>query len=246
MPNTILTLGPVVLQRFEVPDHINIGGKQRLAVHRLTDGRRVIDSLGRDDSDISFQGVFSGPDATMRARLLDVLRVAGNPLPLTWDVFFYSVILSDFQALYENGAWIPYRITCAVLRDEASSFISAPVSLADSLISDISTATASSSGASLDFTSLQASLAAPSVTMQDTSAYGSACTGIATMQSTVAAQIATEESSLQANTTSFDTSTLSALQSLSVAAQSAQMLAGLSMTRAYLGRAAINLSYAST
>jgi hypothetical protein len=246
MPNTILTIGPVVLQRFEVPDQINIGGKQRLAVHQLTDGRRVIDSLGRDDSNISFRGIFSGSDATMRARLLDVLRVAGEPLPLTWDVFFYTVILSDFQASYERNAWIPYRITCTVLRDEAASSIPVVVSLANIILSDINAAATSASGTSLNFTSLLESLTAVGATTQDTSAHGSAISDLTTMQLSVDAQVVAEETSIQANATSPSTSTQAALQSLSVATQSTQQLAGLTAARGYLGRAAINLNNAST
>lgn len=246
MPHTTLTIGPVVLQSFEVPNQINIGGKQRLAVHQLTDGRRVIDSLGRDDSNISFRGIFSGSDATMRARLLDVLRVAGEPLPLTWDVFFYTVILSDFQASYERNAWIPYRITCAVLRDEASSFIPVAASLANIILSDINAAAASASGTSLNFVNLLASLTVAGATTQDTSAYGSAVSELITLQSSVNAEVVAEETNIQISTTSPSTSTQAALQSLSVATQSTQQLAGLTAARGYLGRAAINLNNAST
>ena len=48
------SLGSVSFRSFEVPATINVGGAQRLAVHRLLGGIRVIDALGRDDSDISF------------------------------------------------------------------------------------------------------------------------------------------------------------------------------------------------
>lgn len=119
----MLLLGPVAFQDFEIPSGINFGGKQRLALHRLPGGSRVIDALGRDDAQIGFSGVFAGSDATLRARSLDELRVAGIALPLTWDIFFYTVLIADFYADYRNGWWIPYHIICTVVRDEASALI---------------------------------------------------------------------------------------------------------------------------
>ncbi len=72
--------------------------------------------MGRDDAQIAFSGIFSGSDATLRARILDELRASGLTLPLTWDVFFYTVMISEFHADYRNGWWIPYQITCTVLQ----------------------------------------------------------------------------------------------------------------------------------
>jgi len=65
MSDVILVLGPVAFQDFEIPSAINFGGRQRLAVHQLTNGRRVVDTMGPDASEIGFSGVFSGPDATL-------------------------------------------------------------------------------------------------------------------------------------------------------------------------------------
>ena len=50
----------IVFQDFELPSGINFGGRQRLALHRLPGGSRVIDALGRDDAQISFAGIFTG------------------------------------------------------------------------------------------------------------------------------------------------------------------------------------------
>ena len=110
MSNISFILGPVVFQDFEAAAGIAFGGQQRLVVHTLPGGVRVIDALGRDDAEITVAGTFSGQDATLRARLLDELRVSGATLPLTWDVFFYNVVIRDFQADYRNGYWIPFRL----------------------------------------------------------------------------------------------------------------------------------------
>lgn len=88
MPDVVLVLGPVAFADFEIPERIAFGGTQRLAVHKLPGGLRVIDALGRDDRELTWSGIFAGPDATARSRLLDLLRARGAVLPLTWDVFF--------------------------------------------------------------------------------------------------------------------------------------------------------------
>src|SRR5438105_1927567 len=118
MADIALVLGPVILQDFEVSSGVAFGGKQRLAVHNLPGGGRVNDALGRDDAEISISGIFAGSDATVRARLLDQLRVDGQVLDLTWDVYFYSVVIRSFQANYRSAWWIPYHLCCTVVRDE--------------------------------------------------------------------------------------------------------------------------------
>ena len=102
MSDFSLTLGPVAFAGFELPSSITIGGRQRLAIHRLPGGIRVIDALGPDPADIAFSGIFTGPDAADRARLLDALRVTGASLPLAWDAFLYTVIIENFEADYRS------------------------------------------------------------------------------------------------------------------------------------------------
>lgn len=241
-----LMLGPVIFQDFELPDQINIGGQQRLAVHRLIDGQRVIDCLGRDDSDITFHGILSGPNATARARTIDVLRVAGEPLPLTWDAFFYTVILSRFEAEYRSPLWVPYRITCTVIQDDASSPVAPAASLISSLLGDIGAAADESSDLQLSFTSIQTAIAVPGATIRGSAAYGTAQSEIAGMQSSIGAQIGTAEVDFQTGSASGSESTDDAISCLLTVGQAMQQLSILTMTQAYLGRAAQNLANAST
>ena len=133
MSDFSLTLGPVAFAGFELPSSITIGGRQRLAIHRLPGGLRIIDALGPDPADIAFSGIFTGPDAADRARLLDTLRVAGATLPLAWDAFTYSVVIENFEADYRSPWWIPYRLTCSVLRDEAAALVTDIVAFAPAL-----------------------------------------------------------------------------------------------------------------
>jgi hypothetical protein len=246
MPDTVLLLGPVVFQEFEVPSGINFGGRQRLALHRLPGGARIIDALGRDDAQIAFSGIFSGSDATLRARSLDELRASGLTLPLTWDVFFYTVVISDFHADYRNNWWIPYRITCTVLRDEASALVLPLVSLATAALADIGNAASDALNAGFDLSPLQAALGAPGATLRGTAAYSAAQFSLSAARSSMDASIGAADTALAGvdltNANSPDVGAARLLEATSIAEQ----LGSLTSARSYISRAAVNLTNAGT
>lgn len=113
----MVVLGPVVFAGFEVPERIALGGQQRLAVHDLPGGGRVIDVLGASEADLVWSGVISGPDAEERVRVLEGLRRGGLSWPLAWDGWRFTVIIKRFQAAVAGPFWAPYRITCAVVAE---------------------------------------------------------------------------------------------------------------------------------
>jgi hypothetical protein len=246
MSNATLLLGPVTFQDFEVPSRINFGGMQRLAVHRLPGGVRVIDALGRDDADICFAGIFCGNNATLRARLLDEMRVSGTVLPLTWDVFFYSVVIRLFQANYSTSNWIPFKITCTVLRDEASALVDAALSLSATILGDIGTATSQASSGGVDLSSLQSLLSVPSATVRDTAAYTQAQSGLASAQSSLAVSIDGVASALPLAAIASPGSAQDGIAGITSAVTAAQQLSQLTVAQAYIGRATTNLANAST
>lgn len=235
MPNASLMLGPVLFQDFEVPERINFGGGQHLAVHHLPGGARVIDALGRDDAEITFAGTFSGPDASARARGLDALRAVGLPQLLSWDVFAYTVVIRDFHADYQAGNWIPFRLSCTVLRDEAAAVVDMPVGLAESLLADIGLAAAA--GASM--AGVMQALAAPGATTRETAAHANASTRLARVRGEISSAIAMQDETMPLDGIT-DAATLDA------ASAAMQRLAELNTARAHAGRAAVNLMNAST
>ncbi|MGY0484317.1 hypothetical protein HUK83_04430 [Endobacter medicaginis] len=97
------------------------GGAQRLAVHRLPGGGRVIDAMGADDRDVSWTGTFIGPAAVSRARQLDSMRQAGAPVTLSWADFRRTAVISAFEPDYSaGGGLVPYSITLCLLTDTAA------------------------------------------------------------------------------------------------------------------------------
>ena len=246
MSDIVLLLGPIIFKDFEVPAGINFGGTQRLAIHRLPGGTRVIDSLGRNDADLSFVGIFTGSDATLRARAIDELRSLGLPLPLTWDVFFYSVVIDSFQADYLNSTWIPYRISCTVIRDEASALIETAASLAISTLADVSSAVALAAAGNVDLSNAQSALATSGAITSGTAAFSSAQSSISGAQVDLATGLAASTASLSiANLDSASTAD-AGIASMRQATDAAGQLSQITQARSYIGRAAINRANAST
>jgi hypothetical protein len=246
MSNVALLLGPIAFQAFEVPASINIGGAQRLAIHHLPGGSRVIDALGRDDSDITFSGTFSGPDATLRARLVDEMRVSGLPMPLTWDVFFYSVIIKKFEADYRSGWWIPYRMTCIVVCDEASRAVASIISLADDALSDVTTAFGFATTAGIDLSDAQNAVGAPGTAVRGTASYSSTLDALANASALIGSGIGHAESTLGAASWLADGQMPYVAIAFNGVVSAVQQLSSLTIAQAYIGRASINLANAST
>src|SRR6185312_11704495 len=107
---------------FAIPERLNFGGAQRLGVHQLPAGVRIIDSLGPDDDDIHWAGMFlqdgESPDPVQAAQHLDFLRKQGAPVQLSWDVFSYLVVIENFKANYEYISRVTFEMTCKVVQDQ--------------------------------------------------------------------------------------------------------------------------------
>ncbi len=231
MPQYLL-IGPILFQDFELPPSIAWGGAQALHIHKLPGGARIIDAMGRDDAPITWTGVFTGADAALRARAIDLMRAEGKIWPLTWDTWFYSIVIERFEADFRRPNWIPYRISCAVLRDEAEALAETALSLATSLGADLDAADSTNSG--LNLSAATASLAAIGATTRGTTSYTQAQSQLGASATQADAHLATTGQQLVATP---DVTTATSL---------AGNAASLAQARAYLQRASVNLSNASS
>src|SRR6185437_1620027 len=143
-PDTIITLGSFQFQGFEVPESINVGGEQKVHVHELVGGARVVDILGRQDDDISWSGTIYGSftiDALSRVIELDTMRVNGTPVNLSWFHYNYLVIVKHFKAEPQKFYQIPYTITLQVVQDLTLGLPSQTiVGIDDAVQADLNTA----------------------------------------------------------------------------------------------------------
>ena len=237
MAEAALLLGPILFENFELPEKVRWGGQQKLAVHRLPGGTRTVDALGRDDADIVWSGVFSGTDAALRARALDLMRAEGGAWPLTWDLFFYTVVIARFDADFTRSNWIPYRITCTVVRDEAAALVEGVVSLASSVLGDLGSAQALGCGVALDVTI--GSLGCGQATQPGSRAYVGASLALASASAKVDTSIAGTEAQL-------NNASVSEPEGLNATTGLAGQLAALTVARGYVRRAGANLASADT
>lgn len=115
---TTLSLGDFTFSNLEIPESINFGGTQDLAVQQQVGGMRQVNAMGRNDADITWSGIFKGFTALYRARYLDGLRAAGKPLTLSYSQFLYSVVIKEFHANFQQNSYrMPYSITVTVVQD---------------------------------------------------------------------------------------------------------------------------------
>ena len=116
MSNPLLRLGNFAFEGLESPERIHLKANQRLAVHHLGSGMSIADCLGDDCEVVSFRGIFSGKNTAERIRSVHYLRLQGLPLSLTWGSQALSVLIHDFELDYASDLWIPYRLSCYVVR----------------------------------------------------------------------------------------------------------------------------------
>ncbi len=222
-----LLLGPIAFQGFELPQGVTWGGAQNLAVHQLPGGERVIDLMGRNHGDIVWEGIFTGPDAATRARGVDLMRASGGVWPLSWNFFFYTVVVSRFEAEYMAQNGIPYRITCSVVRDEAESVAGAALSLTASIANDLGTAMTYGSGVPL--AAACSACSATGATQPGSAAYNAASVELANAGRAIGEATVFAENSLSEKTIRGPE----------------DLLAATSTARGFAGRAAVNLANAA-
>lgn len=115
-------IGNMVLTGLEVPDELIVGGRQELVVHRLLGGGRVIDTLGNDPSRLMLRGRFVGPEAQMRARILERMRMAGAAVAFSAAGLSCQVWIVQFQYAYEaKGALCRYWLELERAAEQVSN-----------------------------------------------------------------------------------------------------------------------------
>jgi hypothetical protein len=235
-----MQIGSIVLTGFEVPSTIRFGGSQRLAIHRMSSGARLVERLGPDDNDITFEGVFSGPNAEARAREMDSLRISGDTIWLTWQSFRRLVVVKNLLLSYDNSMWLPFRLTLTVARQQMAMAIDGVTkpTTASQLLSAVS---APSAALNLDLPALSAA-----VTNTDAQTPGSAANALAlgnitvVLQSVQAMMTAAEQPVAGASAEDFASSTYAL--TFSALLTNAAILSNGAAVRAYLGRIAVSLS----
>jgi hypothetical protein len=144
MPTSQLILAGIAFDSYSTPRRMMAGGNQALVVHKLPGGGRVIDTLGPDEADITWDGQFFGDDAYAVALALDGIRAAGQVVALSFGGQMRQVIISQFiYKLAREPVWLEYAIVCTVYQNPALGNLAPSAGSMDILVSsDLSTAAA--------------------------------------------------------------------------------------------------------
>ena len=138
--NVSLTIGSVTFADFEIPQEINFGTDQMLAINKMIGGQRDIQALGSDPRPITWSGRFRGTDATDRADSLDLMAQNGLPVDLTWYSYSRTVLIKSFDAKFMQFYEVPYTITVEVLSNNDTASQTAQNTASDAINGQLSTA----------------------------------------------------------------------------------------------------------
>lgn len=239
MPNSQMQLGPIVLQDYEIPASIRFGGHQRLAVRALSGGGRSVERLGPDDGEIQFEGIFSGPDAELRAEAFDSLRISGQVVWLSWESFRRLVVVKSFVAEYRSPWWITFNVCCVVVWQVLAANGAASV-VAGTVTSDLGNALAVAPQSEVSIIALQTALLATNIAVPGTSDQRAALSAV---QVTLASldNVVASQSALMAVVppTTADAEPLAAY--IANAANAAGTLASARAARCYVGRIGVQI-----
>ncbi|KAJ8139369.1 hypothetical protein OY671_007417 [Metschnikowia pulcherrima] len=161
---TTLTLGDFEFARFEIPETIPFGAKQKVVVHQLIGGKRQVDAMGSSPRNPAWSGYFVGENASSRARYLKGLCEAGKPLKLTWSESSYMVSIESVDCDFRSAWRIPYQISLEVITDDTALITEVPAPSIQQQVNDDLSAT-SASAASIGDSSLTSAIGAIGSTM---------------------------------------------------------------------------------
>jgi hypothetical protein len=135
MSTDVLALGPIIFSDFSIPERMPFGSAQMLKKHKLIGGQRVIDTLGPDDRDLTWSGIFWGDNALEQAQEVDALRALGQPLGLSWGGGSYTVVIESFTPDVQRlPNCVPYSITVVIAINGAHGSLGAVAQGVDSLV----------------------------------------------------------------------------------------------------------------
>lgn len=138
MADTKVLLGDFEFTHAEIPESITPAVAQQIAVKKFVGGKRSVDVMGKDDQDISWSGILSGPNALQRAEYLRYLTAQGNPLLLSFFDLKFNVVISRFSPKIERYYRVPYEISFVIVDDLSNPVVTAfPAGFLDAIFDDL-------------------------------------------------------------------------------------------------------------
>lgn len=134
------SIGGVTLDSWETPEQICLTAAQKLNKHVLIGGQRQIDAMGPDPDPIKWSGRARGANATGDMMAIRAMTIAGAAVPLTWNQFYFLVIIKRFDPHYQRPIEWTYEIEVEIVDDPMADSGAVGSASLDSLVgSDLST-----------------------------------------------------------------------------------------------------------
>lgn len=115
--SSVLQIGAVVFLDEEHPNTIEFPKPQTLSVHVNIGGARVIQELGPNPGDVEWEGVLFDQNVETRLDQLEAMKVAAQPVILSYLDQKYRVVIRDFKRKYSHEYLGGYRIIVTVQDD---------------------------------------------------------------------------------------------------------------------------------
>lgn len=236
-----MILGDITFKDFEVPPVIRFGASQRVAIHRLSGGGRVVDTLGRDDADIEFSGILCGNDAIERVAQISALSTSGNKTPLAWDAYYFNVIVKEFIAEYKSNKWIPYHLSCTICPTSTNIPAGAFAGASDGVAADIRQAAALFAAGRVTFAKMESDFYRGNVRSHDSNSNFAALSDLSALDEQITAGlIVAEREGTESGSARIDIGDASAT-GVRLMVDKARTIAFLTTAQAYTRRAAARL-----
>ena len=117
---TVVRLGDIVFEGFSLPENMPIGGEQSLSVKRMIGGRKQVQAMGPDHDPIVWNGIIYDEFAELKVFQLDLLRISGRQVQLTFATRAYLVVVRRFVAKLRKPQLYDYEISCEVVTDQVT------------------------------------------------------------------------------------------------------------------------------
>ena len=126
-------------QDFEIPELLNAGGTQTIAVHEFPGGVKTVQSLGAFPPKLTWKGFFygtnpAGESAFLRAKQLDQLRFSGLNYLFVYGVWKWEGIITKLDINIHYQWHVEYAIEVEVIEDKSVTPVKQTQSLGSILV----------------------------------------------------------------------------------------------------------------
>ena len=129
------SIGGIALDSWSTPSRMMWPSGHKINKHVFVGGARHIDAMGPDPAPIQWSGRAKGSSAASNMMALRAMCIAGAQVPLIWNAYTMTVIVTSFMPVYRSPIEWDYQITVEIVNDPMAAAVGAVASTIDSIVS---------------------------------------------------------------------------------------------------------------